>query len=361
MSTAITTTTPGQMAESYSQDQVKLIRDTFAKGASESEFQLFLAVAQKKGLDILSRQIHLVKRWDAKAQREVCEIQTGIDGYRLIADRTGRYEGQSGPFWCGADGQWVDVWLATEPPRAAKIGVWRAGCREPFWGIALYSEYCQTYKDKASGQVRPNPMWSRMPAAQLAKCAEALALRKAFPAEMSGIYTTEEMGQASNVVDVTPSAVATPAPTPTPKNAPRAISAAPAPVVGQSGFTQKQLRSVIDTVGAALGETSSSADTEDVGAPISLLAQTVEIIDSLAGYGVADALILKGIKKMTGQTLTDLSDESIALLSPEEMETLITRYGQRLAQITAERAGQPDREAFDEPAEVVDDAKGPRF
>ena len=332
-STAMTApTTPGQMAESYSQDQVKLIRDTFAKGASESEFQLFLAVAQKKGLDILSRQIHLVKRWDAKAQREVCEIQTGIDGYRLIADRTGRYEGQSGPFWCGADGQWVDVWLATEPPRAAKIGVWRAGCREPFWGVALFSEYCQTYKDKASGQTRPNPMWSRMPAAQLAKCAEALALRKAFPAEMSGIYTSEEMGQASNVIDVTPSAVATPASTPTlapaPKNAPRTISAAPAPVVA-----------AVDT---------------------GLVEQLSQILDGLAGYGVADALILQGIAKMTGQTLTDLSDDSIALLSPQELETLITRYGTRLNQLAAERAGQPDREAFDEPAEVAD-AEGPRF
>jgi phage recombination protein Bet len=331
MSTAITTTTPGQMAESYSQDQVKLIRDTFAKGASESEFQLFLAVAQKKGLDILSRQIHLVKRWDAKAQREVCEIQTGIDGYRLIADRTGRYEGQSGPFWCGADGQWVDVWLATEPPRAAKVGVWRAGCREPFWGVALFSEYCQTYKDKSSGQTRPNPMWARMPAAQLAKCGEALALRKAFPAEMSGIYTSEEMGQASNVIDVTPSAVATPTPTPAPapKKAPRAIAAATAPIVTAS----------------------------DTG----LVEQLSQILDGLAGYGVADALILKGIARMTGQTLTDLSTDSIALLSPEELETLIQRYGTRLNQLAAERAGQSDRQAFDEPTTPADDIAGPQF
>jgi phage recombination protein Bet len=324
-STAITTTTPGQMAESYSQDQVKLIRDTFAKGASESEFQLFLAVAQKKGLDILSRQIHLVKRWDAKAQREVCEIQTGIDGYRLIADRTGRYEGQSGPFWCGADGQWVDVWLATEPPRAAKVGVWRAGCREPFWGVALFSEYCQTYKDKASGQVRPNPMWARMPAAQLAKCAEALALRKAFPAEMSGIYTTEEMGQASNVIDVTP----TPTPAPAPKNAPRAISAAPAPIVA-----------AVDT---------------------GLVEQLSQILDGLAGFGVADALILQGIANMTGQQLPDLFDHSLALLSPQELEKLITRYGTRLEQLEVERAGQPDRHAFDEPTTPADDIAGPQF
>ena len=185
----------------YNDEQIRLIRDVYAKGATEHEFRLFIEVAKRKGLDIFQRQLHLVKRWDAKAGREVCEIQTGIDGYRLIADRTGRYEGQQGPYWCGPDGQWVDVWLGQEPPAAAKIGVWRAGCREPFWAVALFSEYVQKKKDGT-----PNPMWARMPAAQLAKCAEALALRKAFPAEMSGIYTSEEMAQAQNnaPIDVTP-------------------------------------------------------------------------------------------------------------------------------------------------------------
>jgi hypothetical protein len=136
------------------------------------------------------------------------------------------------------------------------------------------------------------------------------------------------------------------------KKAPRAIAAAPAPAEGQSGFTRKHLRSAIDAVGEAL---------EDIGAPISLLAQTVEIIDSLAGYDVADALILQGIAKMTGQTLTDLSTDSIALLSPQEMETLIQRYGKRLEQLEAERAGQPDRQAFDEPTTPADDIAGPQF
>ncbi len=76
------------LAVQSADDQLDLIRNTFAKGATEDEFRLFIEVAKRKGLDILSRQIHLVKRWDKKTGREVCEIQTGIDGYRLMGGCT---------------------------------------------------------------------------------------------------------------------------------------------------------------------------------------------------------------------------------------------------------------------------------
>jgi phage recombination protein Bet len=176
-----------------SDEQVSIITQTIAKGAEPQELALFIQICNRTGLDPFTRQIYLVPRYDRALGRNVRQPQVSIDGARLVAQRSGEYEGQVPAMWCGEDGEWREVWLDARPPVAARVGVWRRAFREPTYAIALWREYAQRGRD---GEV--TGMWGKMPALMLSKCAEMLALRKAFPAELSGLYSAEEMAQADD-------------------------------------------------------------------------------------------------------------------------------------------------------------------
>ena len=178
----------------WSPEQSQLISSTIAPGCTQDELKLFAYACQRTGLDPFSKQIYAIKRGKMT-------IQVGIDGLRSIAERSGQLDG-SATFWIGdtEGSQWSDVWLGSKPPAAAKTIIYRKGCGHPFVGVARFQDY-------NAGQ----GLWSKMPSAMLAKCSEALALRKAFPADMSGVYTVDEMEQAE---PVTVTATATAAPTP---------------------------------------------------------------------------------------------------------------------------------------------------
>lgn len=172
---------------------VTLIKKTVAKDATDTELAFFINQCDRTRLDPISKQIYFTK-YGGKVT-----IITAIDGFRVIASRSGHYAGQEGPFWCGTDGEWKDVWLSSEPPAAARVTVLRTIdgqlCR--ISAVAHWKEYQS-----------PRGLWKTMPANQLAKCAEALALRKAFPNDLSGLYTSDEMDQADRGGGTAPSAAA---------------------------------------------------------------------------------------------------------------------------------------------------------
>lgn len=180
--------------------QVAALRQLGVEDAPKGDLDLFFHQAKRTGLDPFAKQIYMlgrrtkIKVWNERAKRQDEEwvmkytIQTGIDGYRVTGHRLARLAGDDiaveGPFWRGADGGWDDVWLdPNRPPLAAKYVVVKNGVK--YSSVAMYGEYVQTYSK--DGQQHPNSMWAKMPANQLAKCAEAAAWKKAYPNDFSGM------------------------------------------------------------------------------------------------------------------------------------------------------------------------------
>ncbi len=179
MTNAITTTRTAAIAPlHFTAEQSQMIRDTYANGASEGEFAMLMESAKARNLNPILRQVHFVKRWDSQKRREVWAIQVAIDGLRAVADRTGQYDGQDEPEnEYAPDGSLI----------AVRVKVYRKGISRPFVGVARWSEYVQKTKEGAATR-----FWQTMPHTMLAKCAEALAIRKAFPEDTGGLHIPEE-------------------------------------------------------------------------------------------------------------------------------------------------------------------------
>jgi len=183
----------GEVMEALTAEKRKLLRDQVCPpDTTDDEFDLFLAVASRTGLDPFLRQIYLIPRrtriQTAQGWRwhVVRRVEVAIGGLQLIATRTGDHDGREGPEWYDGTA-WTDVWDRDTPPAAARVRIYRQGARVPFTGTAHYREYVQTTAEGA-----PTRFWKDMPAHMLAKCAEAIALRAAFPAELNALYVPEE-------------------------------------------------------------------------------------------------------------------------------------------------------------------------
>ena len=179
MSTAIQSIQPDAVQPFFTAEQERIILGQFLGGASKSEAAVLLEIVKRRRLDPFSRQVYFVKRWDAGKREEVWAIQTSIDGLRSIAERTGKYDGQDEPVY-GED----------EAGKFCKVKVYRKDWSptRAAVGIAYLNEFIQKKKD---GSI--TSFWARMPRLMLAKCAEALAIRKAFPEDAAGLYISEEM------------------------------------------------------------------------------------------------------------------------------------------------------------------------
>lgn len=162
-------------------EQYKMIRDTFASGCTEGEFRVLMEVAKARNLNPLLRQVWFVKRWDSQKKCEVWAVQVSIDGLRSIADRTGKYDGQDEPEFVEDGGK----------IKFCRVKVYRKDVPRPFVATAHFDEYAGKTRDGSLTQ-----MWSGKPHIMIAKCAEALALRKAFPEDSAGLYVAEEMPES---------------------------------------------------------------------------------------------------------------------------------------------------------------------
>jgi len=166
---------------------LQTVRSVLAPDLSDDELKLFAMVATRSGLDPFAKQIYAIKR------KGRVTFQTSIDGYRSIAARTGLYDGQDEAEY----GPWIDKPYGH--PEFATVRVHRKGVTHPIAATAYWDEYVADPGQSGMGDV----MWKKMPRVMIAKVAEALALRKAFPYDPerregigADVYTADEMAQA---------------------------------------------------------------------------------------------------------------------------------------------------------------------
>jgi hypothetical protein len=175
-------------------EQIELVKDTIARGATDTELAMFVEECNSLGLNPFAKEIYFLKYKSRDGNTSVA-MPVGIDGRRKFADRHPLYRGQAGPFWCGQDGVWKDVWLEDGPPAAAKVGIYLEGYPEPTWGVATWKEFNKV------GRVG-DQFWRQSPAHMLAIRAESHALRKVaaqHPNPRQVVTTEFLLRQAENI------------------------------------------------------------------------------------------------------------------------------------------------------------------
>lgn len=174
-----------QAINEFKPEDIKLLKETICKGATDQDFKLFLMICQRTKLDPFAKQIYAVMRYDSNLGRNSMTIQTSIDGLRLVAERTGKYApGKESKYEYTTEGRLRSA--TSYVMKQTTDGTWHEVA-----STCLFDEYCQRKKDGG-----PTTFWLKMGHVMIAKCAEAAALRRAFPMELASLYTADEMQQA---------------------------------------------------------------------------------------------------------------------------------------------------------------------
>jgi len=171
---------------------IPVLQSSLYPGASINSIKMVLSYCQAAELDPMQKPVHIVPMWDSSAQQLRDVIMPGIGLYRIQAARSGEYGGISEPVF-GPEVSSSIGGAEITYPAWCKITVCRlvSGHKMEF---SATERWLENYAVRGGKQksIAPNAMWSRRPFAQLAKCAEAQALRKAFP-EFGSAPTAEEM------------------------------------------------------------------------------------------------------------------------------------------------------------------------
>lgn len=206
--------------DAFAARNLDLIRRTVAADTNDAEFDLFIHAARHVNLDPLRRQIYafVFSKNDAKKRRMT--IITGIDGFRTIAARTGNYAPDDEEPTYEVDpalkGPLNPAGLikATVRVRMFAHGSWHKVTASAYWEEYAplkdeWRENPETGRGEKTGKqtLDTSGNWGKMPRLMLAKVAEALALRKAWPDDFSNVYAQEEIDRAA-AVDMLPSEAA---------------------------------------------------------------------------------------------------------------------------------------------------------
>lgn len=178
-------------------------------GATVESVRMVMAYCRAAGLDVMQKPVHIVPMWNAKAGQMIDVVMPGVGLYRTQASRTGEFAGMTEPEFGPMVTETISGVQITYP-EYARCTVKRAlpsGVIAEFSAIEYWIENYAVKGGKEKSNA-PNSMWAKRPRGQIAKCAQAQALRIAFP-ELGAAPTADEMeGKAiyQPEIDITPEA-----------------------------------------------------------------------------------------------------------------------------------------------------------